>query len=277
MNDFKVSPKNLLLGILHTGNLKAMPIKVIIHLGALFGFSSNLMRVNVTRLLSDGALEQDERGYYRASGKNNLMSLWIDRWHLGEDRRRPWNRSWLLLCLPGKKAIASHKDTLRALSYMGFKASNSSMWVRPYNLVESRQIIFDHLLQLGLIESAELFVVSEASSEREQYWRDTLWPIEQYQQKYKQLLDELETSKNAIKKMPLDQAVVESFVLGSQVVNTLAIDPLLPEEMVDSQRRATLTDAMREYDQLGKAIWYEKMAEQGLMDASPPAHLNFLQ
>ncbi len=276
MTQFKVSPKNLLLGVLSKGDSKAIPIRMITHIGELFGFSSNVMRVNVTRLLGSGALEQDERGYYRVKQTNNLVSKLIERWHIGEDRRTPWDQTWLMVRLPHKKAVANNKDTIKALSYLGFRPSDEFLWVRPHNLTYSRQTTWDYLLQLGLTEQAQLFTVTETEPQLDAHWRQDLWPIDRLQRNYKALLNDLNKSQKALKKMEQDQALVDSFVLGSKVVNTLAIDALLPDELMDSQHRHRLTQAMKEYDLLGKEIWNEKMAEQNSGDMPVPAHLNFL-
>ncbi|MAZ86133.1 MAG: hypothetical protein CL693_00605 [Cellvibrionaceae bacterium] len=276
MTQFKVSPKNLLLGVLSKGESKTIPISMITHIGELFGFSSNAMRVNVTRLLSSGALEQDERGYYRVKHTDNLVSKLIERWHIGEDRRTPWDQTWLMVCLPHKKSVASNKDTVKALSYLGFKPSDEFLWVRPHNLTYSHQTTWDYLLQLGLTEQAQLFTVTETEPRLEAHWRRNLWPINRLQKNYKALLNDLNKSQKALKKMGQDQALVESFVLGSKVVNTLAIDALLPDELMDNQHRHHLTEAMKEYDRLGKEIWDEKMAAQSSEEIPAPAHLNFL-
>ena len=277
MFEFKVTPKNLLLGVLQTSTAEAIPIKVITHIGELFGFTSNVMRVNVTRLLGAGVLGQDERGCYRLKKKNNLMAQLIDGWHLGEGRRVEWDRTWFMVCLPNKKSVAGHKDNINALSYLGFKASDEFIWVRPNNLTYSRQICWDYLLQLGLTPNSQLFVVAEADQDIESRWLKDLWPIQQHQKNYRELLKSLINSQQVLKTMPLDQAVVESFIFGSKVVNTLAIDPLLPEQMMSTKYRERLTDAMHEYDLIGQKIWWQKFTDLNSEEFSAPGHLNFLQ
>ena len=276
MHQFEITPKNLLLGVMQTGSEHAIPIRMVTEIGRLFGFSSNVMRVNVTRLLSSGTLEQDDRGFYRLNAESNIRSSLVDSWHLGESRRVPWNQSWLMCCLPEKKTITNDKQTVQALSYLGFQPSEASKWVRPHNLSLTRSEVEKRLALLGITPHAQLYVISECDDAMALRWRKTLWPIQTHQKNYQAQIKIIKQSKKALKKMPLDQAVVESFKVGSQVVNTLAIDPLLPEEIMPSKHRQELTELMHEYDLLGQEIWHNKFRELELDHIDAPKHLNLL-
>ena len=276
MHHFEITPKNLLLGVMQTGSEQAIPIRMVTEIGLLFGFSSNVMRVNVTRLLSSGTLEQDERGYYRLNPQSSIRSTIVDSWHMGEPRRVPWNESWLMSCLPEKKSITNDKQTIQALTYLGFKPSEASKWVRPNNLTLSRSDIEERLQMLGITSHAQLYVVSECSELLENRWRRELWPIQEHQKNYQAQIKAIKQSKKALKKMPLNQAVVESFMVGSEVVNTLAIDPLLPEEIMNSKYRTQLTELMKDYDLIGQEIWNRKFQQLELEGIDAPKHLNLL-
>ena len=60
-----VTAKNLLLDLLRASEPDAWPVKVLVEAAGLFDISENALRVNITRLLSQGLLEQDSRGFYR--------------------------------------------------------------------------------------------------------------------------------------------------------------------------------------------------------------------
>jgi len=276
MIDFNVTPKNLLLGVLQASENRAIPISVLTQLGELFGFSSNVMRVNVTRMLSSNTLEKDERGYYRLLKQENLVSQIVDAWHLGEERRTPWDNSWFMCLLPDKRKITEGKAAHRAFSYMGFQRSSETLWVRPNNLHINKNQCINNLRQLGVDQASQLFIVTDAEPNVIDQWRHELWPTKTLQTNYKQLLRTLQQSQQKLKKMSLDKAVAESFLTGSKVVNTLAIDPLLPEEMMEPTHREQLTQAMVEYDVIGKKIWWDKFLELEFVEPLTPSHLNFL-
>lgn len=275
MNEFRVSPKNLLLGLFYTGDSEAIPVRAITGIGELFGFTSNAMRVNVARLLSAGILTQDARGHYllnqkNISAKTHLISRLLGRWHEGEQRRRAWDGSWLMACLPNRKSETNDKDNIKALSFLGFGTLNAHQWVRPNNLRDARQDLAEHLSLLGITSEAQLFVVSEADSRLVRAWQEEIWPIEVYQKNYEILFQELQASKDRLQGMSQGQAAVETFSLGSRVVNTLTMDPYLPEEMMSCDKRVRLAEAMREYDAIGKDVWSRALSELDASELSMP-------
>jgi hypothetical protein len=56
-------------------------------------------------------------------------------------------------------------------------------------------------------------------------------------------------------KLPVEDAMKESFVLGGKAIQVLSKDPLLPDELMDSTDRTKLWQAMLQYDQVGREIW----------------------
>ena len=275
MSGFGITPKNLLLGVLQAGKEHSVPIKILTQIGELFGFSSNTIRVNVARLLSAGVLESDERGFYRIKYQENPLSQLVDDWHLGETRRRDWQQDWLVCVLPDKRNQTDQKKSTKALSFLGFKSATAGMWVRPNNLQLDREKSSKLLGQLGLMQGAILFVASDFSPKLVEQWSHYLWPVDELQCMYQELTIKLRNSKKHIQKLPSDRAVVEAFVIGSEAVNALAVDPLLPEEIMTKKYRDELTAAMKEYDALGKAIWNKKFSDLE-MNLSP-VHLKLVK
>jgi len=275
MSGFEITPKNLLLGVMQAGKVSSVPIKILTQVGELFGFSSNTIRVNVARLLSAGILESDERGFYRIRSKENPLSKLVDEWHLGEKRRKSWKQDWLVCLLPDKRNQKGQNSALKALSFLGFRSASPVMWVRPNNLNLDRGGCEKLLVQLGVMEDATIFVASEFEPKLLEQWSKFLWPIDNLQQKYLELGEKLRYSKQRIKKLPIDQAVVETFIVGSEVVNFLTVDPLLPDEMMTAKYREVLTQEMKTYDAIGKSVWNEKFGE---LDMSlSPVHLRLVE
>jgi len=275
MSGFQVTPKNLLLGVMQAGKVSSVPIKTLAQVGELFGFSSNTIRVNVARLLRAGILESDERGFYHIRSHENPLSLLVDKWHLGERRRKFWKQDWLVCLLPDKRNQKGQNNSQKALSLLGFKRATGAMWVRPNNLHLDRGECTKLLEQLGLMEGATLFVASDFESTLLEQWSKYLWPIDDLQRKYQELGEKLRYSKQRIKKLPIDQAVVETFIVGSEAVNLLVIDPLLPDEMMAAEHREVLTQEMEAYDVLGKSVWNEKFGELDM--GLSPVHLKLVE
>jgi len=275
MSGFQVTPKNLILGVMQAGKVNSVPIKILAQVGELFGFSSNTIRVNVARLLSAGILESDERGFYHIRSQDNPLSQLVDEWHLGEGRRKSWKQEWLVCLLPDKRNQKGQNTSQKALSFLGFKSATAAMWVRPNNLHLDRYGCEKLLEQLGVMEGATFFVASDFEPKRLEQWSKFLWPIDDLQRKYQALGEKLRYSKQRIKKLPIDQAVVETFVIGSEVVNLLAIDPLLPDEMMTAKYREALTQEMKTYDALGKSVWNEKFGELDM--GLSPVHLMLVE
>ena len=59
--DWKITPKILIVSMLHVTNNRAIPIRVLIAMGNLFGFTSNTVRVTTARLVRDGRIESDSK------------------------------------------------------------------------------------------------------------------------------------------------------------------------------------------------------------------------
>jgi hypothetical protein len=64
--------------------------------------------------------------------------------------------------------------------------------------------------------------------------------------------------------MPRAQAVVETFLRGGAAIRTLALDPLLPEELMPGDDRRELTEKMLRYDRAGREIWQAFLEEAPL-------------
>ena len=73
-----------------------------------------------------------------------------------------------------------------------------------------------------------------------------------------------------LESLPVKNALVESYLVGTKGIHWLLKDPLLPEEMLPSQYRISLTRTMLAYDALGKSIW--KREFEGLRLKHSPSH-----
>jgi phenylacetic acid degradation operon negative regulatory protein len=67
--------------------------------------------------------------------------------------------------------------------------------------------------------------------------------------------------------------MVESFIVGGSMIRQLVHDPLLPDELLSSDDRRALIEAMREYDKLGRACWAPFMQKHGVAVHATPGRL----
>ncbi|MGC9324518.1 MAG: hypothetical protein ACP5G0_07205 [Desulfomonilia bacterium] len=75
--------------------------------------------------------------------------------------------------------------------------------------------------------------------------------------------------------IPVENAVVESYLVGSDAVHKLIMDPLLPDELLDASVRIELAEAMLEYDGIGKRMWAKKFGD--IQIAGTPSHLQLVE
>lgn len=247
-----LSPKNLILDLLRAAPMP-LPVKGLLEVGALFGFTGNALRVALARLVSAGLVESDERGWYGLAQRASAKSGWIERWRRGESRLRPWEGAWLCVWLPHR--ASKHPESLWALQTLGFRQGLEGLWVRPDNFSLALEEVRDQLFGLGLCKEAALFVGHNFSPELLQAWRASLWPLREIEETAKLALQGLLQSEARLHKMPLQEALVESFLRGGQAIRALALDPLLPDEIACGETRRRLTEAMLRYDVEGRLIW----------------------
>ena len=121
MVDRKITTKNFILDLLRMMESKAISIKGLIFVGNLFGFRENAVRVAVTRLVREGLVESDERGFYHLTPSTNSFSQFIESWHLGEKRRALWDQRWLICHLPRNSQRTERNSSLKALELCGYE------------------------------------------------------------------------------------------------------------------------------------------------------------
>jgi hypothetical protein len=63
----------------------------------------------------------------------------------------------------------------------------------------------------------------------------------------------------------------ESFLIGGRAIQRLALDPLLPREILDPHERAALQRALRDYDRRGRECWAAFLARFDVPHRQAPA------
>ena len=246
-----MKPANIILDLLRTYHSRGTSVHMIMRTGAMFGFSENLMRVSISRLTAKGTVENFKRGYYRLTNSTDHLNDFIEEWRLGDARRRDWTDNWML---------AQGDFDSWALNACGFFYIDNQLWVRPDNLTRSTDHLQALLEKLGASSGCIIATDASLSLDLEKTVLE-LVTRNAFQKKYAEAIAKLKQSLTRLTVIPTDAAQKECFFLGGAAIQVLALDPLLPEEILPGDDRRNLWKLMLEYDRVGRAIWRDKSGE----------------
>lgn len=240
----------LILDLLRTYGTRGTSVQEITEAGALFGFTENSVRVNLSRLVSKATIEPLARGQYRICESNAVVNQFAESWRQGEARLKPWiPNTWLCI-----HTVKTNDKSKWALTNHGFRELNPGLWVRPDNLTAPVEQLFEILVDLGL--SAEAIIIENAGlpASREQEWIRK-FNLSSLQKLYLETAEQLRASLNRLGHLPVQLAKKESFLIGGQAIEVLAKDPLVPEQYLPSEHREALWQLLMEYDSAGREVW----------------------
>lgn len=249
-----LTPKKLLEGFLRAADPDPVSIKSLLAVGELLGFSNNAIRVAISRLCAKELVTSDARSCYRLTDKTFAVSKFVERWRIGENRVRPWQGQWVCCHLPQGMQRTERNQSQKSLTWHGFKNGLSGIYLRPDNLNLSITELSNQLIETGLTQQATLFRASDFSGEQALLW-PSLWNTRELESTYQQLHDQLRKSYHHFHDMEPTESLPESLILGGDTLRTLALDPLLPQEMLDVTLRQTLTTMMIRYEELCRTAW----------------------
>lgn len=238
---------SMILDLLRTYRQEGTTTANLLAAGNLFGFSDNLLRVSLSRLVSRGLVEKIQRGRYRVSSQTTAVNEFADSWRWGEKRIRPWDGQSLVLVAHD----SFDSKSLWALESLGFVMVRDSLFARPDNLASD---VRDQLRALGLIQQAYVIKVDKPEQQLVQDCRSA-YPIDQLQHAYLDMNHKLKASLSRLDKLDPKAAMSESFLLGGKAIELLSKDPLLPTEWISVDDREQLRQTMLSYDKHGTAIW----------------------
>ena len=240
-----------------------MPVRALLRAAEVFGISENSLRVALARLLAAGQLTRNERGFYELAAEARVVQLHVSSWQSIEDRLVPWRGHWIAVHGPttGVGRGRQRRRHERALAFVGLGELEPELWIRPDNVVGGVAAIRRRLGELGL-EGARVFGLHDFDAETEQRARG-LWDAWDLTARYAKMRATIEESSATLLQQPVEQAVVESFLIGGAALRLLAFDPLLPEPLVDARGRRALVSALRVFVPRGEARWAELLAPYG--------------
>jgi phenylacetic acid degradation operon negative regulatory protein len=262
------SARSLTIDLLSSLRGRSTPVSALVAAGALFDIADNSVRVAVARLLASGRIERDERGRYRLSAQADPVDRQVRAWGKLERRMRAWKGGWVGIHLPSgaRERGTEARRRSRALRFKGFEFLRPGLAIRPDNLRGGLDVLRGELTALGL-ETADagghiVFALSalDASAKERAH---SLWKSAELLAGYDRSGAMLEQSLAELGALDEGAAMVESFLLGGQVLRQLALDPLLPEEILPGRERTALVETMRRYDTAGRLVWAAFMARHG--------------
>lgn len=268
----KPTAKSLILDLLSSLGGRSMPISALIAAGELFGFAEGSLRVAMTRLVASERVERDERGLYRMGPAATAIDATVRRWRDLEERTHRWTQAWIGVHLTTRAPRGAKRTTHdRALRWFGFAELTPALWIRPDNLRGGVEDVRTELSRLGLDPRSMVMRIDALDPTREKQAL-TLWDAAALEHGYESARRDVADSEERLANMHTGAAMVESFQVGGRIIRQLTLDPLLPEPMIETQKRRLLVADMRRYDRRGRRAWAEFMEEHGAPAFRAPVH-----
>ncbi|HXC49595.1 MAG TPA: hypothetical protein VN634_01805 [Candidatus Limnocylindrales bacterium] len=266
----KPRPKSVVLDLLSTLRGRSAPVRFLVAAAEIFDIDSNATRVAITRLLSCGLIERDERGAYRTGAAAAPILRRLTSWRSIEKRTRDWDGTWIGAtpdaCCCSKDARAA---SVRALEFTGMREFSNGLWIRPDNLDGGLVAAREALQGLRLPEGCPVFRIEDFDEAGEARAR-ALWDARRICESYRSLAEELEKSAAALPGMDERRAMSESFLLGGEAIRRIVLDPLLPDAIVPTGERDALIRVMSAYDEVGRRCWAPFLNRFGVLVTESP-------
>ncbi len=254
MSHARARPSDIILDLLRSARSRRQSAAALIEAGALFGFTENTMRVNLSRLVARGILESPGRGVYRLSKRTDALNDFVERWRLGEDRVQPWEPGRWLVSHGADGAQAGREACRWALDALGVREVQPGLLARPENLALDLNALRDLATGIGLAPDVVLVSGTPQGERMPVRWLSA-WNPAALNADYADAVARLRESARRLTELVPAEARLECFRLGGEMIHRLAKDPLLPAPLVDTEARAALHQAMLAYDRQGKEIW----------------------
>ncbi len=257
--------RSLILDLLSTLRHGTMPVRALIEAGALLGIEDNNIRVSLARLYASGRVERDERGRYRLGPAVAAISGRLRSWRDLGQRQRTWRGDWIAVHCSRLGRGPSRRRRERALELLGFREMESGFSLRPDNLRGGLDGAREQLISLATgIDATDtalgrVFLVRDLDPASDLEAR-SLWDASVLADNCRLSLADLKESETRLPNLPVDEAMVESFLVGGRVLRQLVRHPLLPQEILNPAPLSNLLEAMKHYDQLGRDAWAQFLA-----------------
>ena len=251
-----LSARELILAIIDSTARPNLSAAYLVRAGALYDIDSRAIRVAITRLVKSEALAQVSRGNYGVGRAGRGMHETVVAWSRVEDTVCAWDNSWLAVYMGHLKRTnkTEVRARERALRMKGFAGVDSGIWVRPSNLNSNISELHESLVSLGLDHRAPILRIADQHPAGTLAF-GSLWDTAELERLYRRRIHELNKSTNRVANLSTADAARETLQLGRAVTHDILVDPLLPEEMLNTALRREMNHQMRTYDKLAKSYW----------------------
>lgn len=221
----------------------------------MFSISENSVRVTLSRLVSRGLIVADERGFYQMTTAYDPVRNWIDGWSKGEDRITEWNGRWFCIHPPLKIRKTDWQQFGDAAQRLGFRVVEDRMWVRPDNLVLPRESISELVEAMSGVSDLVYSSAIEVHANDIELKLELLWNRSALEQEYRRGINRLKKCMRRQKNPKSLEALRESILVGGEAIRLLALDPLLPDTMINKNLRIELDTTTKNYNALYREAW----------------------
>jgi phenylacetic acid degradation operon negative regulatory protein len=246
---------DLVLDLLQAGD-RPLSGRALCRAGALLGHRETTMRVALTRLLAARKIRRESRGSYLLHHPGATLLGELRAWSREASDEVAWQGDWVAVHDAG--VPRSDKTSWRrhhlALSLRGFAPLAAGLRIRPCNRAGGLQAERQRLADLGLSKQARVFLLSGLDA-RDAKVAAGLWPTKALEDGYRRLSQALAQHRRLLPRLPEEQALRETLLLGRTAMGRLARDPMLPAEMMAPRHRDKLVMEVRRYDEAGHALW----------------------
>lgn len=254
----KPNGKNLILELLMANQNQAISAKEAIAAAALFGMTPNTIRVALARLSAEGLLMGAGRGSYQLGHQAVGLAQDLAKWRQIEQRLRPWHGDYIAVYSAGlgRTDRTALRRRERALEMLGFAELGKGLHVRPNNIEADVAAVRLRLMSLGLEPSAYVCRMDQLDPEHDEQLHH-LWDGRALNQHYETIQRQLSDWLSHADQLDIEVAAREAFLLGRAAIRQVVFDPLLPEPLIDQQRRHEFFECVRQYDRVGRRIWQQ--------------------
>jgi phenylacetic acid degradation operon negative regulatory protein len=255
-------PRQLILRLLLGAGGTPLAARDAVRACALFGIPASGVRVALARLAAAGMITPVERGAYRLGRQASTLAADVAAWRDANSRTRGWSGDWIAVHVGalGRSDRTALRARGRSLALLGLCELVRGLHVRPDNLAGGVDAARERLNRLGLERDAAVFRAGGFDPDRERHAR-ALWDGRALERGYRSTRTRLERWLARSRRLDLDAAARESFLLGDQAIRQIVFDPLLPTPLVDEQARADFVDTVIRFDAAGQAIWKEFLSD----------------
>lgn len=207
-----LTARSVVLSVLLGTHPPRLPARQLVRAGALLGIQEGTIRVALSRMVSDGELEQDGGGY-RLTGR--LLERQARQDESRTLRIRSWDGTWEVALVTTDRRQPAERGAFRAqMGALRLAELREGVWLRPANLDRA---LPDLVVSQCLVLSArpEYDPAALAAS---------LWDLDAWAEQARALLGAMRGRTD----------LAEAFVVAAAAVHHMLADPLLPSELLPS-------------------------------------------